>query len=550
MYQFIIPKSKKIILTGLFIAIYVILNRFVTINTQIVTINISMVAIMLAAILLGPKYSIAVGAFGDFIGAILFPFGPYFPGFTFSMGLAGLIYGVLLYKKPNKKRSQKEFIIRVIVSNILVIGLVSLLLDSLWISILYKKAFFVFVGTRIVTKTLLLPILVTVMIAVERAIRPFVIKYLYEKEEQEVENYLEQFDKFTKDPTLEVMNFMMQQFQNPEKQMKYIHVAGTNGKGSTCEMLSNVLIKSGYKVGKFISPHLIRFHDGICINNEPIKEEAAKEILNEMAKYIEEYNKTNEIKVKWFEVVTSLALIYFTKEKCDIAIIETGLGGLTDCTNIITPIASVITNIGYDHMDVLGNTLEEITKHKAGIIKANSETVAIEQEIVTDIVKNTCKEKNNRLHLIHVEDLSNYHLKEDLQSFDYKEYKNIEINLKGKAQIYNAAECLECLDILKEKSFIITEENMRLGLKTVVHKARLEVLNKSPLMIFDGGHNENAVKNLRGNIEQYYKDEKRVYIISILNTKDYKTIIKNICTDKEAIYFFTNGVQRKTICEK
>lgn len=545
MYKLVVPKTRKIIFTALLIALYVILNRFVTINTQIVTISFSLVTVMLAAVLLGPKYAAAVGALGDLIGALVFPFGPYFPGFTFSMGLAGLIYGLLLYKNPNKEMSQKSFTVRVILSNVLVIAIASLLLDSLWISILYKKAFIAFVGTRIVTKGLLAPILMALIIGIERAIRPFTKKYLYEKEEVDIEEYLDKFDKFTKDPTLRGMEFIMSKFGNPEKEMKYVHVAGTNGKGSVCEMLNSVLVNSGYKVGKFVSPHLVTYNDGICINNVQVQDDEAREILEEMNTYIEEYNKENEIKVKWFEVITSLSLIYFAREKCDIAIIETGMGGILDCTNIINPLVSVITNIGYDHMDILGNTIEEIAGKKAGIIKQDGDTVAVNQETVIDIIEKTCKEKNNNPHIVKEGDIQGYKFDKELQSFSYKEYKNIEINLKGKVQILNAAECLECIDILKTKGFNIEENNIREGLKTVVHRARLEVLEENPLVIFDGGHNEDAIKNLKENINQYYNNKKKVYIVSILSTKDYKTIIRNLCDDKESIYFFTNGVKDK-----
>lgn len=358
-----------------------------------------------------------------------------------------------------------------------------------------------------------------------------------------IDAYLSHFDKFTKDPTLEAMEYIMSRFDNPHKKVKCIHIAGTNGKGSVCEMINNCLIKAKYKVGKFISPHLITFNDGICINNEQIQDKEVEEILIPLSKVVEEYNSTHEIPVKWFEVITSLAFIYFQKKQCDFAVIETGLGGTTDCTNIVAPIVSVITTIGYDHMNILGNTLNEISRHKAGIIKKNSETVFINQPEVVDIVKEKCKKEKNTLHLIKTEDIENYEYNEYFQNFDYKQYKNIEINLKGKVQTLNAAEALETIDILKQRGYNIDETAIRDGLKTIVHKARMEKLVNNPCIIFDGGHNENAIRNLKQNIEQYYKNKKRVYIISILQTKDYNTIIKELSEDNEAVFYFTNGVQ-------
>lgn len=360
-----------------------------------------------------------------------------------------------------------------------------------------------------------------------------------------IENYLANFDKFTKDPTLEAMEFIMSKFDNPHKKLKCVHIAGTNGKGSVCEMLNNCLIKSGYKVGKFVSPHLISFNDGICINNKQISDDEVEKILIPLSKAVDEYNSTHKIPVKWFEVITSLVFIYFYKKQCDIAIIETGLGGTLDCTNIIEPMISIITSIGYDHVDILGDTLKQIATHKAGIIKKNSETIFVNQPEILDVIKNKCNQENNKLHIIEKENIKNYSGNKDTQKFDYKQYTNVEINLKGKVQIYNTSECLEAIDILKEKGFNIPEEAIYQGLKTVIHRARMEKISDNPAIIFDGGHNENAIKNFKQNVEQYYKNDKKVYIISILKTKDHNTIIRELSDDKDAIFYFTNGVECK-----
>ncbi len=366
----------------------------------------------------------------------------------------------------------------------------------------------------------------------------------------EIESYLQQFDRFTKDPTLEAMKYIMAYFKNDYKKLTYIHVAGTNGKGSITEMVNNVLIEAGYKVGKFISPHLITFHETICINNEPILDEEIQEILPQLAKAIEQYNQEHETKVKWFEVITSLALIYFAKKNCDIVILEVGMGGLTDCTNIVEGEISIIGNIGYDHIDVLGDTIQKIAKHKAGIIKPNKDTLFVEQPEVVEVIKQECKEKNNTLHLIQKEQIRNYKMEKELQYFDYKEYKQVGINLKGKKQIENASVCLECVDILKEKGYAIPKQAIYKGLANVVHRARFETVSQEPTMIFDGGHNEAAIANLKNTIQQYYAQEKKVYILSILNTKDYQNIVKQLTQDKEAVYLFTSGNDPKKYVAK
>lgn len=359
----------------------------------------------------------------------------------------------------------------------------------------------------------------------------------------DIDKYLDKFDKFTKDPTLDAMKYILDRFDNPEKKLKIIHVAGTNGKGSVCEMLASVFSNTKYKLGKFISPHLIKFNDGIYINNIQISNKEVEEIIIPLSKVVDDYNKTHEIPVKWFEVITSLVLIYFAKNKCDFAILETGLGGKTDCTNIVDSMISIITNIGYDHIDVLGNTIESITKHKAGIIKKNSDTIFVKQkQEINSIIEEKCKNENTKLHLLDAgEDVKNYKWFEKVQQFDFKQYKDVRINLKGKKQVNNAIEVLECISILKEKGYEIPNKAIELGLENVIHKARLETLSTKPLIVFDGGHNENAINNLMENINLYYKDRKRMYIVSILKTKDYRTIVKNICKDKNSIFIFTSG---------
>ena len=197
-------------------------------------------------------------------------------------------------------------------------------------------------------------------------------------------------------------------------------------------------------------------------------------------------------------------------------------------------------------MDILGNTLEEIAIQKAGIIKENSETIFVEQEkSVNDIIIKTCKEKNNTLHLIKKDAWSNVSLKGEEQVFDYKNYKQIGINLKGNKQVPNACIVLEALEILKKNGYEISKETIQEGLKTVVHKARFEQIYEEPTIIFDGGHNEAAIRNLIETIEQYYKNDDKIYILSILKTKDYKTVIKELMEDNKAIFIFTDGTKEQ-----
>ena len=358
--------------------------------------------------------------------------------------------------------------------------------------------------------------------------------------------YLSTFYKGTKGPSLDAIQYFMEELEHPEKKLKIVHVAGTNGKGSVVEMLSTVLEQTGYKVGTFMSPHIINFNERIRINHKEILDKQLEELTNVMKPIVDSYNETHEIAVTLFEIETAIALLYFVKHQCDIVVFETGLGGLVDCTNVVEPMLSIITSIGYDHMDILGNTLEEIAIQKAGIIKENSETIFVCGEpSVNVIIEETCKSKNNVLHEITKKDWTIPSYAEGYQIFDYKDQKQVKINLKGAKQVENACMVLEAINILKNKGYVISKQNIEEGLKKVVHKARFEQIYENPTIIFDGGHNEPAICNLKQTIKQYYKNERKVYIVSILKTKDYKTVIKELMEDTEAIFIFTDGTKEK-----
>ena len=346
--------------------------------------------------------------------------------------------------------------------------------------------------------------------------------------------------------SVEKMKRVMEKLGNPQSKLKYIHITGTNGKGSVIEMINNILINSDLRVGKFISPHLVSYHERISINGQYIKDQEIQEIFEEIQPILEKEN----IKLNFFEFFTLIAILYFCKQKVDIVLMEVGFGGLYDSTNIIYPMISVITSIGYDHMKILGNTLEEIAKQKAGIIKENSETVYMEQKTnIDDIIEKTCKEKQNILHMVQQSEIKNQRFEKDREVFDYKQYHNIEVNLKGKRQIQNAALVLECCEILNKNGYLLSEEVIKNGLKTVIHKGRFEEIYQNPIMIFDGGHNEQAIENLKETIDLCYKNANKIYVISVLKSKDYQKIIEDIL-DKDNVYIFTGGNDENLFTDK
>lgn len=358
----------------------------------------------------------------------------------------------------------------------------------------------------------------------------------------DIENYLNNFFKGTRKHSLNSITYFMNEYNNFYKKMKFIHVAGTNGKGSCVEIISNILIKNGYSVGKFISPHLIRYNERISINNTEISDEEMMSLIEELKPKINVYNSVSEENLSLFELETIMALLYFYRNNVDFVVLETGLGGLYDATNIVNPLVSVITSIGYDHVHILGSTLSEIANQKAGIIKENSNTVFFSQNSEVDkVIIDTCKRKNNRLHLLSKNDITNYNFDSNYQYFDFKDFKQVPIILKGTKQIQNAAICIECMNVLNNLGYKIKKEAIIDALKSVVHKARIETLSKNPLIIYDGAHNESAIKNLQSVINTYYKNYKKIYVVSVLKRKDYNKMLQLLFQDKNAEFIFTSG---------
>lgn len=360
----------------------------------------------------------------------------------------------------------------------------------------------------------------------------------------DIQKYLSQFYQGTKNPNLETMKYFTKKLNHPEDEFKIIHIAGTNGKGSVTEMVCRVLIEQGYTVGKYMSPHLIKFNERICVNNVQISDEELLEFINKKEPLINDCNLHFGKPPTFFEITTTLALWYFKIKKCDFVVLETGLGGTYDCTNIVNPVVSIINSISYDHMSILGNTLPEIAENKAGIIKPNSNTVYMSQEKeVDDVIKKHCMSQNNSLHLLKQDDITNYSYTQEYQTFTYKNYKNIDINLKGIKQVKNATLTLECMNILSDLGYKLEEEKTRKALRNVVHKGRFEQISTNPTIIYDGGHNEEAIKNFKHSVEMYYKDAKKVYLICSLKSKDHKTILKELLEDINATFIVHDGIK-------
>lgn len=364
-----------------------------------------------------------------------------------------------------------------------------------------------------------------------------------------LDTYLDSFKQTTDFPSLDGTLYLLNSLDNPHKKLKFIHVAGTNGKGSIVEMLNNILINSNLKVGKFISPHLIKANESICINNIQIDNSSLPFYINKFTEvekeFIKKYNRT----FTRFEIITALAIDYFYKKNTDIVILEVGLGGLFDCTNVITPIVSVFGSISFDHTQILGNSLKEIAVQKGGIIKENSKSVIFNQE-ATKYIQKIADEKNNTLKVIYENEISDYSFDKDYQYFEYEGIK-YKINLKGKKQIENATTVLNVIKILRENNFNITNDTILNSLSNIIHPGRFETISQSPLVIFDGAHNDNALSNFMEAVNSLYKDIDKTFIVSIIKTKDYQKMINTLLNNyPNSTFIFTSGNNEKKFFSK
>ncbi len=313
---------------------------------------------------------------------------------------------------------------------------------------------------------------------------------------------------------------------NPQDKLKYIHVAGTNGKGSVCSMLSTVLRKAGYKTGLYTSPFVRYFNERMMIDGQMISNEE----LSEITEYVKQFADRMEDVPTEFELITAIAFEYFSRNNCDIVVLETGMGGRLDSTNIInTAVLSVITGIALDHTAYLGDTLDKIATEKAGIIKPGVPIVYGGRSVEAyDIISKVADEKNSIFYTATDAEMTNIEYSLRGCTLDTPEYKNLFVSLVGDYQPSNIATALKCLSVLKSVGYKITEDNIREGMSAVYWPARFEIINKNPLMIYDGAHNPEGLRACVDSIKRFF-DGKKVNIISgVMADKDVSSMLSVI----------------------
>lgn len=338
-------------------------------------------------------------------------------------------------------------------------------------------------------------------------------------------------------PGLERIETLLNKLGNPQNSLKFVHVAGTNGKGSFCKMLETALTLSGYKTGLFTSPYIKTFNERIQISGKNISDDD----LAKITEYIKPIADEMADKPTEFELITAIGLEYFKRQNCDIVVLEAGMGGRLDSTNIITtPVLSVITGIALDHTQFLGDTIEKIAKEKAGIIKENIPVLFGGKDVgAKAVIEKTAKEKSAPFTNV---DYSNLAIKEMLLTgsiFDYKKYKNMHISLLGAYQPENACLVIEAVEILNKIGFNIQENTLKEAFKNAYWPARFEVLNSSPLVIFDGAHNPQGIDKSVESIKTYFKNKKVLVMTGVLKDKDYFYIAKKLKEITDFAVIFT-----------
>jgi dihydrofolate synthase/folylpolyglutamate synthase len=330
---------------------------------------------------------------------------------------------------------------------------------------------------------------------------------------------------------LERISKILNLIGNPQDKLNVIHIAGTNGKGSTSAILSKILTCANYKTGLYTSPHILDYTERIKINNIDISKNDFAQLVFE----ISDIAKNNDIYLTEFELITVCAFKYFHDKDTDICVIETGLGGRLDATNAIkSNIASIITSISLDHTDRLGNTIEQIATEKAGIIKNGSATIIAKDNQGYSVIEKIAKSQNSKIFSPQNPIKLNY---ENNKNYAIYNEKNYEFNLLGLWQQKNLELVFACIEYLKSIDFSIEEQAITKALKTVSWPCRMQYIQKYNLLI-DGTHNPDGAKVLKESLNYYFPNQKRIWVYGSLNTKDYKSVMQTLFQPNDEVYFY------------
>ena len=345
---------------------------------------------------------------------------------------------------------------------------------------------------------------------------------------EEARKYLTEVTKYGSVPGLDSIRELMRRLGNPQDKLKFIHIAGTNGKGSVLAYLSTILKKAGYRTGRYVSPTLFSYRERIQVDGERIGREELARLTEIVRDASEDMERDGLCHPTSFETETAVAWLYFAEQNCDIVVLETGMGGTLDATNIVrTTVLEILTPVSMDHMEFLGDTLAAIAGQKAGIIKPHTTVVSAQQEAeAMEVIEKTCREKECTLHTVDQESLSDVVYGWDRQKLSYRNWKDVEISLAGRYQIQNAMTALEAVNALRELGYKIADSDVYEGMRETVWRGRFTVIRKNPAVILDGAHNPAAARELKSSLEQYFSGRTLRYIFGMFRDKDHEKVIE------------------------
>ncbi|WP_102049176.1 bifunctional folylpolyglutamate synthase/dihydrofolate synthase [Pygmaiobacter massiliensis] len=347
---------------------------------------------------------------------------------------------------------------------------------------------------------------------------------------------------------LERTRELLKRLGDPQDKLRFVHIAGTNGKGSTAAMVASVLTSAGYCTGLNTSPSLYRFNERMQVNGTPITDEEVAQLTLQLRTAAEGM----EAPPTEFELVTALSFLYFAYRKCDIVVLEVGMGGRLDSTNVVrTTEVAVITTIGLDHTEMLGDTVEKIAQEKAGIIKPGCAVVVSgQQQSVLDVVAKVASEAAAEMTVADPEEL--HYLQGDItgQQFDYRQLKHLRLPLVGAHQRLNAATALATVKALQVKGWNITEESIRQGLAATVWPGRFELLSTEPVFIVDGGHNPQCAETVAATLRELYGEKKIIFLMGLLADKDFNGVVDAVAPLAKCFYTVQPGSPRALTAEQ
>ncbi|MBU5315050.1 bifunctional folylpolyglutamate synthase/dihydrofolate synthase [Clostridium bornimense] len=364
---------------------------------------------------------------------------------------------------------------------------------------------------------------------------------------RETMDYIHNTAKFGMNFGLKRTKRLLEYLGSPHEKLKCIHIAGTNGKGSTSAMVAEILKESGYKVGLYTSPFLEEFEERIQINSVNIPKEKLCSVIEKVSKAVDKVSKEGLGDPTEFEIITAAMFLYYYEENIDIAVVEVGLGGRLDSTNILDPILTVITSISYDHVGILGTTLKEIATEKAGIIKEGVPLVLypVEEEAREAIVS-VAKMKNCEINSVASNDAEFIKIIEEEKMYQVVRYNNEEYKLAllGTHQVINFSVVMKIVESLRKLGYTISNENVKNALKNVVWKGRMEVVANKPYILLDGAHNLGGIEKLKESLNKYFNYSKLILIIGILGDKDVEHMLEKIIPSAEEIITVTPNSPR------